>query len=253
MKVFGHGFRGSKGKNTLFLALKRNPKVTDLNYWHLILPALAVLLSFTSLLGWRRTRILGFGLLLSFSGAFLLALTLFELLPEAYALGNPRATGAFIALGILLQLVLEYFSKGAEHGHVHDLTEGRFPWLLLGSLCLHAFLEGIPLEQNRHFLWGIMVHKIPVALILGAFLLRSHLPIWAAWLFMLFFSLMTPLGGLLGGSSVVASAYPYLLALVIGVVLHVATVILFESSEGHSLPWRKLAVIVLGMLLGYLL
>ena len=210
-------------------------------------------MSFAGLLGWRQSRALSFGLLLSFSGAFLLGLTLFELLPQAYSLADPRVTGAFIALGILLQLVLEYFSKGAEHGHVHDLTEGQFPWLLLGSLSLHAFLEGIPLEQNRHFLWGIIIHKIPVALILGAFLLRSRLPLGAAWLFIGFFSLMTPLGGLLGGSSLVASAYPYLLALVIGVVLHVATVILFESSEGHSLPWRKLAVIVLGMLLAYLL
>lgn len=196
---------------------------------------------------------LHYGLLLSFSGAFLLALTLFELLPEAYAWNHPRITGVFIALGILLQLVLEYFSKGAEHGHVHDLTEGRFPWLLLGSLCLHAFLEGIPLEKNPHFMWGIIVHKVPVALILGAFLLRSRLPLGATWLFMGFFSLMTPLGALLGSSPLVASAYPYMLALVIGVVLHVATVILFESSEGHSLPWRKLAVIVLGMVLGYLL
>lgn len=235
------------------MVLNRNVTCAALNYWHLIFPALAVLLSFIGLLSWRQTQSMGFSLLLSFSGAFLLALTLFELLPRAYALGNPRITGIFIALGILLQLVLEYFSKGAEHGHVHEHTGGHFPWLLLGSLCMHAFLEGIPLEQNAHFMWGITVHKIPVALILGGFLLRSRLSLAGAWLFMLFFSLMTPLGTLLGGMPGLATAYPYLQALVIGVVLHVATVILFESSVGHSLPWRKLAVIVLGMLLGYLL
>ncbi len=212
-----------------------------------------MLLSFIGLLSWRQTRTMNFGLLLSFSGAFLLALTLFELLPEAYSLGKPRLTGIFIALGILMQLVLEYFSKGAEHGHVHDLTGGRFPWLLLCSLCLHAFLEGIPLEHNAPFMWGIVVHKIPVALILGGFLLRSDLSLTGAWVFMVFFSLMTPLGTLLGSLPALASAYPYLQALVIGVVLHVATVILFESSVAHALPWRKLAVIVLGMLLGYLL
>lgn len=223
-----------------------------LNLWPLILPALAVLISFSGLLIWKQSRIIGFGLLLSFSGAFLLGLTLFELLPEAYESGNPKITGAFIALGILLQLVLEYFSKGAEHGHVHLATGRKFPWLLLGSLCLHAFIEGFPLSQNANFMWGIVVHKIPVALILGTFLLNSGLSSKACWGFIFLFALMTPLGALLGGISDISAVYPYLVAVVIGVVLHVATVILFESSEGHSLPWRKLVVIIVGMALGYL-
>jgi zinc transporter ZupT len=183
----------------------------------------------------------------------LLGLTLFELLPEAYESANPKVTGAFIALGILLQLVLEYFSKGAEHGHVHLTTGKHFPWLLLGSLCLHAFIEGIPLSQNANFMWGIVVHKIPVALILGTFLLNSGLSSKAAWGFIILFALMTPSGALLGSISGITAVYPYLVALVIGVVLHVSTVILFESSEGHSLPWRKLAVIIVGMALGYLI
>jgi zinc transporter ZupT len=58
-------------------------------------------------------------LLLSFSGAFLLALTLFELLPEVYSSLDTKLTGLYIMCGILLQIFLEIFSKGAEHGHVH--------------------------------------------------------------------------------------------------------------------------------------
>ena len=54
-------------------------------------------------------------LLLSFSGAFLLALTLFDLLPEVYDHLEPKQTGFFIMCGILLQIILEFFSKGAEH------------------------------------------------------------------------------------------------------------------------------------------
>ncbi|MFM1878239.1 MAG: hypothetical protein RLZZ241_1105 [Bacteroidota bacterium] len=219
----------------------------------LLLPALAVLLSFAALLLWRQTQRLEFGLLLAFSGAFLLGLTLFELLPEAYLNGNSKITGACIAAGILLQLVLEYFSKGAEHGHVHHHSGHKFPWLLLCSLCLHAFLEGIPLGHNTKFLWGIVIHKIPVALILGGFLLHSRRTKKSGWFFMVLFSIMTPIGALLGTIDIITSIYPYLLALVIGVVLHVATIILFESSEGHSLPWRKLLVILAGMVLGYCL
>ena len=180
-------------------------------------------------------------------------MTIFELFPEAYSRGNPRLVGLFIALGILLQIVLEWFSKGAEHGHVHGAIKEGFPWILFTSLSLHAFLEGVPLEQSSHYLLGIVVHKIPIAIILGSFLLRSKLHIRAVWLFMVLFAAMTPLGGLVGRLPAISPAYHYLLALVIGVVLHVSTVILFESSEGHSFNRKKLTAIVLGMALAYFL
>jgi zinc transporter ZupT len=180
-------------------------------------------------------------------------MTLFELFPAAYSQGNPRFIGLFIALGILSQIVMEWFSKGAEHGHVHGAAKSGFPWLLFISLSLHALLEGIPLEQSHHYLIGIVIHKIPVAIILGSFLLRSDLSSGIVWVFMVLFAGMTPLGGLIGSGSSLSWAYPYLLALVIGVVLHVSTVILFESSEGHSFNLRKLAVIILGMALAFFL
>ena len=55
-------------------------------------------------------------LLLSFSGGFLLMIIFAHILPESYeALGIN--TGYFVLCGFLLQIILEYFSKGAEHGH----------------------------------------------------------------------------------------------------------------------------------------
>ena len=42
---------------------------------------------------------------LAFSGAFLLALTIFELLPEVYK-GPTESIGVYIISGILLQIVL---------------------------------------------------------------------------------------------------------------------------------------------------
>lgn len=219
--------------------------------WHLILPALAVLLSFLFLVARRQPQPGKHGLLLAFSGAFLLAITLLELIPEAYHSGNPRLTGVFVGLGILLQIVLEFLSRGAEHGHVHTQTSGKFPLLLLLGLSIHAFLEGVPLEDNHDFLLAIVIHKIPVALILGGFLLRSGLNTGAAWLFMGLFAAMTPLGALAGGMVELEHDHPYILGLVIGVLLHVSTVILFESSEGHSFNLRKLSAILLGMVLAY--
>ncbi len=209
------------------------------------------MLSFLFLLVLRSSRRQGFRLLLAFSGAFLLALTLFELLPEAYANLEPHIAGLCIGFGILLQIVLEWFSKGAEHGHVHGPEGSTFPWLLFGSLSLHAFLEGIPLDHSDHFLAGIIVHKIPVALIIGGFLLRSGMKTPHLWAFMILFASMTPLGALLGMSTALEGVFPYILALVIGVVLHVSTIILFETSEGHRFNLRKLAVILGGFVLAY--
>ena len=220
----------------------------------LILPALAVLLSYLVLLMIPSARIKDHRLLLSFSGAFLLGVTLFELLPDVFTGNMDKQTGVFIALGILLQIILESFSKGAEHGHLHGSPEGgRFPLLLFLSLGLHAFLEGIPLSSNEPAVWGITIHKLPVAMILGGFLIKSGLSRTATWIFMGVFALMTPLGTWMGTLPILSETYDYLLALVIGMILHVSTIILFESSRNHAHNIRKLGVIVLGLVLAYLL
>ena len=136
-----------------------------------ILLIIAVLLSFGFVILTKPKRKEGLRLLLAFSGSFLLALTLFELLPAVYEQTDPKIIGIFIMLGILLQIFLEFFSKGAEHGHVHLNSEERnFPWLVFISLCIHSFLEGIPINQNNDIIYGILVHKIPIALILSIFL-----------------------------------------------------------------------------------
>lgn len=199
----------------------------------------------------RASRHQSYRLLLAFSGAFLLALILFELLPEAYAQLEGPVAGLCIGSGILLQLILDWFSKGAEHGHVHSHFGTSFPWLLFGSLSIHAFLEGIPLEHSKHYLAGIVVHKIPVALIIGGSLLQSNMKSAYLWGFMGLFALMTPLGALLGKHASLAGIYPYIQALVIGVLLHVSSLILFESSEGHRFNLRKLAAILAGFGLAY--
>lgn len=220
----------------------------------LLLPALAVLLSFVLLLGFPTLRIRDHRLMLSFSGAFLLGITLFELLPDVFLRSNAQMAGVFIAAGILLQITLEFFSRGAEHGHRHhqNAREG-FPLLLFLSLALHAFLEGIPLLANQPVVWAISVHKVPVALILGSFLLDSGLSRAGCWMFMGLFALMTPLGAMMGALPQLQGIYEYLLAVVIGMILHVSTIILFESAKEHTINLKRFGVILLGMLLAYLL
>ena len=70
-------------------------------------------------------------LLLSFSGAYLLSMTVLHLIPEVFS-EQIENIGLFILIGILIQTILEYFSKGAEHGHVHVHGEvNAVPWICL--------------------------------------------------------------------------------------------------------------------------
>jgi len=169
--------------------------------------------------------------------------------------GDAKTVGIFILLGILLQVFLEFFSKGAEHGHVHLHTEDKkFPWLLFLSLSVHAFLEGFPVEEHGSLIYGIIVHKIPISVILSIFLLGTQIKLrWIA-LFMVSCSLVTPLGTFISSHlEIVQQYYIPITAIVIGVFLHISTVILFESSEGHRFNLRKLGVIALGIIIAYLI
>lgn len=219
-----------------------------------ILPLLSVVIGLIISLFIKPNSSQGFQLLLSFSGAYLLSVTVFELLPEVYNSGGEEV-GIFIMLGLLLQIVLEFISKGVEHGHMHlDKSTNKFPLLLLISLSIHSLLEGFPLEHSDHLLHGVMIHKIPVAAILAAFLLNSNVGKPKAFLFLGIFAIMTPLGSWLQANYEAIEQYgPYINAIVIGIFLHVSTTILFEASKNHSFNASKLGVIIFGILLAYLL
>lgn len=218
------------------------------------LPFIAVLFSFGFVWLTKPKQNNKIKLLLAFSGAFLLSLTFFEFLPEIYGQNNTRTTALFILIGILLQIFLEFFSKGAEHGHMHfDLTQKKFPLVLFLSLSIHALIEGVPL-QTGDMLMGIMVHKVPVAMLLSLFFLNSKLNLRTTFLFMLLFALMTPLGSYLASeTSLILNFGLQLNALAIGIFFHVSTVILFESGKDHSFNVGKLTVIILGVGMAYFL
>ncbi|MEH6681624.1 MAG: ZIP family metal transporter [Sediminicola sp.] len=218
-----------------------------------LLPILAVLLSFTFVLIVKPKNRETIKLLLAFSGAFLLALTIFELFPEVYKNADPKTVGIFVMLGILFQIFLEFFSKGAEHGHVHLHSDSsHFPWLLFISLSVHSLLEGLPIEKHHTILYGILVHKVPIAIILSIFLINSKIKPINSVFFIVLFSIMTPLGSFMASHvEIVETYYTAITALVIGVFLHISTVILFESSEGHKFNLRKMLVIIMGIAIAY--
>lgn len=166
-----------------------------------------------------------------------------------------KEIGLFIMLGIVFQIILEYFSKGAEHGHVHIHDQMKsMPWLLFISLCLHALFEGMPISQHEHLAWGIAIHHFPIAIILTLFFVQAGLNKKIIFLFMALFSFMTPLGTYLSSTlDFLIDFYIPISAFVIGILFHISSTIIFESSEGHKFNSAKLLAIVIGIAIGYLI
>ena len=196
-------------------------------------------------------------LITAFTGAYLMSLTCLHLLPEVFAGSHEHlaetqppdtvALGAFVLLGFFLQIVLENFSGGIEHGHAHHTRE-TMPFAMIAGLCLHAFLEAMPLTHAHgpHLLVGIAVHKFPVSIVLLGMLLHNRGAQKRAYGLLAVFALMAPIGAFIGNLSFLERHAPYLLAMVIGIFMHVSTTILFESSEDHHYNRRKGIAILLG-------
>jgi zinc transporter ZupT len=219
-----------------------------------ILPLLSVLLGYGIALLLKPKAKQNLKLLLAFSGSFLLSLTVMHLLPEVYESHN-HSIGIFIMVGILFQIILEFFSKGAEHGHVHGHGKiTQMPWLLFISLCLHALLEGFPVGHHHDLAIGIAIHHLPIAIILTTFFLNAELNKVALFFFMLAFAIMTPLGTFLSdGFPLLNDYYSEITAVVIGILFHISSTIIFESSEGHKFNIAKISMIILGIILAYFL
>jgi zinc transporter ZupT len=193
-------------------------------------PILSVVFGVTIVLLYSKSKPLNLKLFLAFSGAFLLSTTIFELLPEVYANLETKKIGLFIMGGILLQILLEFYSKGAEHGHLHQHdAKSVFPWFLFTSLGIHAFFEGFPLKDHHNIIIGVVIHKIPIAILITTYLLKSKLPKSQIVLFLIIFTLMTPLGSISAELLSISQTLIYSVnAIVIGMFLHISTTILLE-------------------------
>ncbi len=215
-----------------------------------LLPLLSVLIGYLIAVLLKPRVKKNIKLLLAFSGSFLLSLTVMHLLPEVYE-SHTKNVGIFIMCGILFQIILEFFSKGAEHGHVHGHDKMiKMPWLLFISLCIHAFLEGFPVGHHHHLAYGIAIHHLPIAIILTTFFINAQLNKTALFLFMLTFAIMTPLGTFVSDKAPVLNQYyTEITAVVIGILFHISSTIIFESSEGHKFNVAKVSMIILGILL----
>ncbi|MFN3529758.1 MAG: ZIP family metal transporter [Bacteroidia bacterium] len=221
-------------------------------------------------------------LLLTFCGGFLFATAVLHLLPEVFET-NHHYEGLLILVGFFLQMLLEKFSEGIEHGHLHlDGHHGHdhgqhdhshyhrhgLSYGLLISLSIHSLVEGIPLNgtfsidqafwQNP-LLLGVIIHKFPSAFALMTVLRQSVLQkskqLWMLGLFIV----MTPLGVFLGhiilqsNTAHMDEVFHVMLALATGSFLQIATTILFESTANHQFSAKHILLAFAGAVLAFLI
>ncbi len=201
----------------------------------------------------------------SFTGAFLLSLTLLHLLPELYDFHGEDVhkhalmLGVFMLGGFFIQLGLDFISMGVEHGHSHPL-HGHAPYGVVAGLCVHAFVEAMALGDAHTYydphsrnllLWSIVVHNYPVSIALIGMLLHWGMPRKNAIGVLVLFAAMAPIGMFLSGHILwLAEHSRELMAIVIGIFMHISTTILFESGEVHRIHLGKLIAILIGTGLG---
>lgn len=202
-------------------------------------------------------------LVLSFSGSFILGISVLHLMPVAFS-EKGNTVGLLILFGFFVQLLLEQLSRGVEHGHIHAPHHKRnsFALQVLLGLCIHAFFEGIPLtnaeilehDHQHHLLWGIILHKAPAAFALVLLLIISGFKKSFIWTSLLIFAIMSPLGAFVGESLkdsgfLSTQRQNYVVAFVVGFFLHIATTILFEtdSNAHHQLSFKKIVAIAAGI------
>lgn len=204
--------------------------------------------------------------LLAFSGSFLLSITLLHLLPETFADLHAQA-GLLLLIGFFAQLLIQRLTHGVEHGHTHVVPHDHhhhsvpLASIFIG-LSIHAFMEGLPLGFNYRghatepsLYLAVAAHKLPESMLVTSIALSTKGKRTAIAALILF-SLLTPLAAFLAGK--LGQSYfqmsrivMWIIPVVAGAFIHIATTIFFESgTKQHMLTRQKTIAILLGVGIG---
>jgi zinc and cadmium transporter len=252
-------------------------------FFHSIVLFVAAMIGGLLYIGSGRRQGSGLKLLLAFSAAYLLGLTFLHLIPELFW-SDLSSPGWFILGGFMLQVILDFFSHGVEHGHahIHPHAGMRYLFTIMSALWIHAFLEGMPFgsdpdamdlhghahghDHGHHhhhdhrgsLLLGISLHKVTEALVFTALLVASGMGKGRTIFWLTVFALMAPAGAwthfalIQTGADWVLPLGSIIIGVLIGILLHVATTILFETESGHRFNLVKFLVIIGGIALAAL-
>ncbi|MPW24675.1 zinc/iron permease [Alkalibaculum sp. M08DMB] len=211
--------------------------------------------------------------LLGFAGGIMLAISVFELMPEAVFLGSMTSAVIGFILGCLMMSLLD---KIIPHSHLsaHDnlVVENpekikavrnpllRTGYLILFGIGLHNLPEGLAIgagleaspEAGLFIAIAIAVHNIPEGLAMAGPLMAGGLPPKKIFLFTLIAGLMTPIGAAVG--LVFFSISPVFiggsLAFAAGAMIYIVNDELIPQANSMSSHHGN-AGIIAGLLLGF--
>ena len=215
-------------------------------------------------------------------GGYLFTITVAHILPDVYHLfaHNPLKGGSYIIIGFFMQLILEFFSKGVEHGHIYDQDKvNKIPVVgLIIALLLHTLLDGSlisiheyaahnvhahhmlsnhPAHQHNGLFIGILFHNIAVAFALVMLLQSIKKSFQIILICLTLFALSCPLGIVLtnyyqSSFSNVQGNLLVLFGIASGSMLHISSTIFFEYGDEHEVSIQKICISLLGSLLAFL-
>jgi zinc and cadmium transporter len=184
---------------------------------------------------------------LAASGALLIAISLFWVLPEVAAHYGWLAALLWVAAGFAFLWIVDRFvypiCPACSHTHDHEgcatPLHGFAPPLLI-AIGLHSFLDGWALAASQEgsefvrlvFLLGIALHKLPEGLALGAIVRASMASHWKSLLACIAAEAMTIVGGVAAfgvAASIGASWVGILLAAAAGTFIYLG----YHAVEGE--------------------
>jgi zinc transporter ZupT len=203
-------------------------------------------------------------LLLGFSSGAVLAVALFDILPEVFAFPHGASYMPITALGFLAFFGLERYTamhRAREHPHLHEAHEAELGAMSAAGLAFHSFLDGVAIgvgfqasvEMGLLIALGIIAHDFSdglntVTVVLAHGNSRRDAVFW------LIVDMLTPV---LGAASTLmfnlgAGVLPVLLAFFAGSFLYIGASDLLPEAQEHDSPVVGIATF-LGMLTIFLI
>jgi zinc transporter, ZIP family len=201
-------------------------------------------------------------LLLGFSAGAVMAVALFDILPEVFALEGGSSYMPFAAAGFLAFFGLERYTalhRSREHVHTATAHEQELGTLSAAGLTFHSFLDGVAIGVGFQtsakigllIALGIIAHDLSDGLNTVTVVLAHGSPRTRAMSWLAADMIAPVLGAATALIINLDGLLPWLLAFFAGSFLYIGASDLLPEAKEHDSPWVGVAT-AMGMLAIYL-
>jgi zinc transporter, ZIP family len=202
-------------------------------------------------------------LLLGFSSGAVIAVALFDILPEVFALDGGHSYMPFAGVGFLAFFGLERYTalhRSREHVHAAAAHEQELGALSAAGLTFHSFLDGVAIgvgfqtsaKMGLLIALGIIAHDLSDGLNTVTVVLAHGNPPRRRAMFWLGADMIAPVLGAVTALFVnLHGLLPWILAFFAGSFLYIGASDLLPEAKEHDSPWVGVAT-AMGMLAIYL-